>query len=111
MSQFKYKEDEAVKEILDYLAATYNQHYVNKNNNDQTVDVWDALGSAETTCRDTALKYLMRYGKKAGKNRKDLLKAIHYIILLMYFQQREEAAETQLARPIVLPVIDDRGYT
>ena len=30
-----------------------------------------------------AIKYLARYGKKNGKNRKDLLKAIHYIVLLM----------------------------
>ena len=29
------------------------------------------------------LKYLCRYGKKNGQNRKDLLKAIHYIVLLM----------------------------
>ena len=30
-----------------------------------------------------AIKYLARFGKKNGRNRKDLLKAIHYIILLM----------------------------
>ena len=30
------------------------------------------------------MKYLARYGKKDGKNRKDLLKAMHYIILMMY---------------------------
>ena len=30
-----------------------------------------------------AIKYLARYGKKNGKNRKDLLKAVHYVILLM----------------------------
>ena len=26
---------------------------------------------------------MCRFGKKAGRNRKDLLKAIHYIVLLM----------------------------
>ncbi len=30
-----------------------------------------------------AIKYLCRFGKKDGRNRKDLLKAIHYIVLLM----------------------------
>ena len=30
-----------------------------------------------------AIKYLCRYGKKDGRNRKDLLKGVHYVILLM----------------------------
>ena len=30
-----------------------------------------------------AIKYLMRYGKKQGRNEKDLYKAIHYIVLLI----------------------------
>jgi hypothetical protein len=47
--------------------------------------MWESLGSAETTCRDTAIKYLARYGKKDGRNRKDLLKAIHYIVLMMHY--------------------------
>jgi hypothetical protein len=37
-------------------------------------------------CQANAIKYLARYGKKGGKNRKDLLKALHYAILLMYFE-------------------------
>ena len=32
---------------------------------------------------------MCRYGKKNGKNRKDLLKAIHYIILLMDSESNE----------------------
>ena len=43
------------------------------------------LDMAEEMCQGTAIKYLMRFGKKDGKNKKDLLKAIHYIILLMHF--------------------------
>jgi hypothetical protein len=35
------------------------------------------------TCIDNSLKYLMRYGKKNGSNRDDLLKAVHYIILAL----------------------------
>jgi hypothetical protein len=41
------------------------------------------LGIDKDFCHANAIKYLCRYGKKAGKNRKDLLKAIHYIVLLM----------------------------
>jgi len=49
--------------------------------------VWHTLGSVDTTCRDTAIKYLMRYGKKDGYNKKDLMKAVHYIVLLNHFTE------------------------
>ena len=55
----------------------------------QTTDVWHTLGSAATTTRDTAIKYLMRYGKKGGYNKKDLYKAIDYIVLLNLFTESE----------------------
>ena len=69
--------------------STYNQHYVGKKEV-QTIDVWETLGSIDTTCRDTAIKYLMRYGKKGGHNRKDLLKAVHYIVLLAHFTSGDD---------------------
>ena len=31
------------------------------------------------------MKYLFRFGKKNGKNRKDLLKCIHYVCLLYHY--------------------------
>lgn len=62
--------------------ATGSKHHYTAHNI-QTVDVWDSLGSIETTARDTAIKYLMRYGKKDGKNVNDLLKAIHYILMIV----------------------------
>ena len=45
----------------------------------------------ETTSRDTAIKYLARYGKKGGKNRKDIMKAMHYCVLMLYALDLEEA--------------------
>lgn len=72
-----------IDEALQYIKSTYNQHYVGKNDL-QTIDLWESLGSLDTTSRDTAIKYLMRFGKKEGHNRKDLLKAIHYIVLMLY---------------------------
>lgn len=80
---YKYKEDESIAKIQEYINGTYGQHYVG-NGDIQTVDFWESLGSLETTARDTAIKYLARYGKKAGRNEIDCLKAIHYIILMMY---------------------------
>ena len=81
--KYRYKEEESMKKVMDYINGTYGQHYVG-NGEIQTVDFWESLGSLESTARDTAIKYLARYGKKGGRNEKDLLKAIHYIILMMY---------------------------
>jgi Protein of unknwon function (DUF3310) len=85
MSQkYKYNEKEILDAVSEYVLSTYQGHYV-ASDEIQTLDVWKALDSVESTCRDTALKYLFRFGKKEGKNKKDLLKAIHYIVLLMHF--------------------------
>ena len=89
---YKYKEADSLNKIIKYINSTYNQHYVG-NGEIQTVDFWESLGSLETTSRDTAIKYLARYGKKNGRNEKDLLKAIHYIILMMYATQKDEEQE------------------
>jgi hypothetical protein len=80
---YKYNEGDILAEVQAYIDSTYGQHYVG-NGEVQTVDFWESLGSLDTTARDTAIKYLARFGKKGGNNRKDLLKAIHYIILMMY---------------------------
>lgn len=80
---YKFKEDVFFTELKDYINKTYGEHYVN-NGEIQVVDVWHARGTLSTTAIDTALKYMMRYGKKDGKNKKDLFKAVHYIMLAMY---------------------------
>lgn len=86
--RFKYNEDVSLTEVMDYIKSTYDQHYVG-DGDVQTVDFWFSLGSLDTTARDTAIKYLARFGKKEGRNRKDLLKAVHYIIMMMYAQDAE----------------------
>ena len=90
MPKWKYNENKIMLEISQYLEATYGAHYAG-NGDIQTVDFWASLGSLESTCRDNAIKYLARYGKKGGSEakRKDLLKTIHYIILMMYSQDLE----------------------
>lgn len=93
--EFRFNEDKILQQVFDYIKTTYAGHYVGelagkKKEEIQTIDVWQTLGSLDTTSRDTAIKYLMRYGKKEGFNKKDLLKSIHYIILLWYATQEEE---------------------
>lgn len=99
MPNYKYNEDSLIQEVREYIDSTYGQHYV-ADKEVQVVDLWKALGTLETTARDTAVKYLCRYGKKDGKNKKDLLKAIHYIILMMH------AAEDDKDNDIVINLDD-----
>ena len=89
---WKYNEPQILLEVSKYLESTYGQHYAG-NKEIQTVDFWHSLGSLDTTARDNAIKYLARYGKKGGKNRKDLIKAIHYIILMMWDEEQETNTE------------------
>lgn len=91
--KFNYTEDKQIEEIKTYVLNTYQQHYA-VSEEIQVVDIWETLGSLESTSRDTAIKYLMRYGKKDGKNKKDLLKAVHYIIYMMYVHDKEKEHET-----------------
>jgi hypothetical protein len=49
------------------------------------------LQIAEPFCRANAIKYLYRFGDKEGKNKKDLLKALHYTILLYHFSGMDKS--------------------
>jgi len=80
----KYKEDEAIKALQDYISTTYGGHYTSKENNVQTLDLIESVGDAESFCRSNAIKYLSRYDKK-GQAKRDILKALHYTLLLYHF--------------------------
>ena len=82
---WKYEEDKTLKEIRDYLSGTYQSHYTSKESKTQTLDLIESIGDAEPFCRSNAIKYLSRFGKKNGKSKLDILKAIHYCILLYHF--------------------------
>ena len=79
----KYNEHKIIQEISDYITSTYGEHYSTTKDGFQVQDMLRQLNIDKDFCQANAIKYLCRYGKKDGKNRKDLLKAIHYIILLM----------------------------
>jgi hypothetical protein len=87
---YKYSEDESIEEIAKYIAGTYGEHYA-ADNNIQAFDVWAALaegGDPSSSHRDTAIKYLYRYGRKGGFNRKDLLKTVHYCLMLLHYNKK-----------------------
>ena len=83
--RWKYNEDVILKEVRDYLGMTYRSHYTSEESKTQTLDLIEGIGDAEPFCRSNAIKYLSRFGKKDGKSKQDILKAIHYCILLYHF--------------------------
>ena len=88
MEPLKYNEDELLKEIHDYISQTYRGHY--SVGNVQTLDLIDSVGDAEAFCRSNVLKYASRYDRK-GSARKDIIKIIHYGLLLLHFNDKTAA--------------------
>lgn len=86
--KYKYSEDHIINQLAEYINSTYKSHY--SNGDIQTVDVWRALGIEKESCQSNIIKYAMRYGKKDGFNKKDLLKIMHYTILLWHFTEEDD---------------------
>ena len=85
---FKYHEKEILKDIEEYVSRTYQGHYTGKSHeyrNVQTLDLMAAKELASGFCQANILKYGSRYGNKDGKHTKDLMKVIHYAMLLLHF--------------------------
>ena len=82
---WKYEEDKTLKEVEQYLSSTYHSHYTSEQSKTQTLDLIESIGDSEAFTRSNAIKYLSRFGKKNGKSKMDILKAIHYCILLYHF--------------------------
>ena len=92
-NRFKYNEDSILKELRDYISGTYNQHYSAGDDKIQTLDLIEACGDGEAFCRSNILKYASRYDKK-GTSRRDILKIMHYAVLLMHFNDKNAQRET-----------------
>jgi len=85
---WKYNEDKILKDVQDYVTSTYKSHYCGHNTeyqDVQTIDLMAAKDLAAHFCQANILKYGSRYGDKDGRNKRDLLKVIHYAMLLLHF--------------------------
>ena len=85
---YKYHEEEILKDIEEYVSSTYQGHYTGTKHEFrkvQTIDLMAARDIAAQFCQANILKYGSRYGSKDGRNKKDLLKVIHYAMLLLHF--------------------------
>ena len=93
LNKYKYSEDVILKELKDYITGTYNQHYSAGDDKIQTLDLIEACGDGESFCRSNILKYASRYDKK-GTARRDIMKILHYAVLLMHFNDKNAKRET-----------------
>ena len=89
---WKYNEEKIVKELLEYVRGTYNQHYSAGDDKIQTLDLIEACGDGEAFCRSNILKYASRYDKK-GTARRDIMKILLYAVLLLNFNDKNAKRE------------------
>ena len=85
---WKYNEDKIFKDVENYVTSTYHGHYCGDSDgyaNIQTIDLMAAKKLAAGFCQANILKYGSRYGDKDGRNKRDLMKVIHYAMLLLHF--------------------------
>ena len=85
---WKYNEDKILKDVEDYVTTTYHGHYCGDSDgysDIQTIDLMAAKKLAAGFCQANILKYGSRYGDKDGRNKRDLMKVIHYAMLLLHF--------------------------
>ena len=89
-SRNKYHEKQILKDVEEYVSRTYNGHYTGTKHeyrNVQTIDLMASRDLASDFCQANILKYGSRYGSKDGRNKGDLLKVIHYAMLLLHFDE------------------------
>ena len=85
---YKYHEEEILKDIEEYVSQSYQGHYTGTKHefrNVQTIDLMASRDLAPHFCQANILKYGSRYGSKNGKDKKDLMKVVHYAMLLLHF--------------------------
>jgi|TARA_B100000073_G_C23366658_1_gene425134 hypothetical protein len=79
--KFTFNEEQTLNYVRNHIIKTYDKHY-SMEKIQSTEFIFDA-GHGEGFCIGNIIKYAQRYGKKDGKNEQDLLKIIHYAIILL----------------------------
>ena len=93
MMTYKFDEDGALDELRDYIDTTYTGHYATDKY--QATDIIIDSGFGEGFCMGNIIKYSKRYGRKNGKNRDDIMKILHYAIIMLHVQGQENDDEVK----------------
>ena len=84
---YKYNEETLLKELKEYIDKTYGEHY--SQDKFQTTEFVIDAGHGVGFTVGNIIKYAQRYGKKAGRNRQDVLKVLHYALMMLYVHDIE----------------------
>ena len=111
--QYKYNEGDLLRQVTDYVNATYGQHY-SQNKYQATEFIIDGGHGVGFTIGNI-MKYAQRYGHKGTPEdwRKDLMKVIHYAIIALYVHDKEQqitlsdSLDTVKINPYELPTMLD----
>ena len=93
MIDYKFNEEENINELKKHIDSTYDSHY-SKEQFQATEFIVDG-GHGTGFCIGNIMKYAQRFGNKNGKNRKDLLKILHYTMIALYNLDMELNNETE----------------
>lgn len=93
-NKYKYREDVALRDITEYINNTYGEHYA--QNKIQTTEFVIDSGHGVGFTVGNIIKYAQRYGKKNGYNRNDIMKIIHYAIMLLYVHDTNKSHEVDI---------------
>lgn len=82
----KVNKTDALEQLLTHINVSNKGHY--SHNGFETKDIIEAMGIAEDAYLFAVIKYITRFPKT--RNKKDLLKAAHYCLMLIDYLDREE---------------------
>ena len=88
---YVFDEESYLKEIKDGIDKTYTSHYA--QNKIQSTEFINDAGHGEGFCIGNIIKYAQRYGKKNGYNRDDLIKIVHYAIIMMHIHDDNDKGD------------------
>lgn len=79
---YKYSEEAFINVLKEHVDRTYTSHY-----SGQIQPIEFIMSNAQTLdyLKGNAVKYIYRYGKKNGNNPEDLMKACHFIMMMMHY--------------------------
>ena len=90
---YKFSEGKVLDELKKYIDSTYSQHYAKRKY--QSTEFIVDCGHGEGFCMGNILKYAQRYGRKNGKSRADLMKILHYGIIMLHIHDMESEDEVK----------------
>jgi len=87
--EYVFNENDYIEELAEYIDLTYGGHY--SKNKIQSTEVIIDRGHGEGFCLGNVDKYSNRYGKKGSREeaRKDLMKILHYALIMLYVHDNE----------------------